>query len=109
MLAVDAHIMAVDFESTGVVSGYPDEPWQIGIVPIMGGKPVMEQAYETFIRVSADRPFNPCAPGSWKLVREQLAEAKPLPKELVTPPVKKINFLLAFATEHSFYFRDIGR
>lgn len=78
MLAKDAYLVAVDFESTGAVSGYPDEPWQIGVVPVVGGRVVMDQAYESYLRVPADRPFNPVAPGSWGTVRSRLAVAPTL-------------------------------
>jgi len=79
MLAREAQLVAVDFESTGTVAGYPDEPWQIGIVPIVNGEPDISRAYETYIRVSIDRPFNPCAPGHWRDVRDRLARAPSLP------------------------------
>ena len=29
--------VAVDFETTGSVPGYPNEPWQIGLAPIRAG------------------------------------------------------------------------
>jgi DNA polymerase III epsilon subunit-like protein len=79
MLARNAHIVAVDFESTGVVAGYPDEPWQIGLVPIVGGHPVISGSFTCYLRVAEDRPFNPCTPGSWRLRRHELAVAKTLP------------------------------
>lgn len=79
MLAKDAHWVAVDFESTGSVAGYPEEPWQIGVVPVEQGQVKIGRAYESYIRVAADRPFSPFAPGSWRRVREKLAEAPSLP------------------------------
>jgi len=79
MLARDAQLVAVDFESTGSVPGYPDEPWQIGVVPIDKGQVLIGRAYESYIQVSAERPFSPFAPGSWRLVRDRLADAPTLP------------------------------
>ena len=79
MLAREAHLVAVDFESTGSVPGYPDEPWQIGLVAVIQGQPDPAGLYETYIRVASDRPFNPCAPGNWRKIRETIADAKSLP------------------------------
>ena len=84
MLAREAHLVAVDFESTGTVPGYPDEPWQIGIVPIAGGKPDPSGVHERYIQVASDRPFNPCAPGSWRKVRAEIAAALPLAEMVPT-------------------------
>jgi len=82
MKAAEAQLVAIDFESTGPIAGYPDEPWQIGLVTIRQGRVAIETAREFLIRVSPDRPFNPCAPGSWRTQREQLAEATSLPELL---------------------------
>ena len=82
MLARDAQLVAVDFESTGSVAGYRDEPWQVACVPIRGGCVQVEEGLELFLRVAADRPFNPCAPGSWRERREQLAHAPTLDEAL---------------------------
>jgi len=81
-LARAASFVSVDFESTGTVPGYPDEPWQIGVVPIEKGQVMIGRSYESFIRVWAERPFSPFAPGSWRLVRDQLARAPTLPDML---------------------------
>lgn len=78
MLACETTIVAVDFETTGAVPGYPDQPWQVGIVPIRGGRPDMGGAVDRWLQVPADRPFNPMAPGSWRRVRDQLAAAPSL-------------------------------
>ena len=79
MLISETNLIAIDFETTGTVPGYPDAPWQIGIVPIRHGRPDPTGAIDQFLRVEADRPFNPMAPGSWRLVRDQLADASTLP------------------------------
>ncbi len=74
--------MAVDFETTGTVPGYPDLPWQVGIVPIRGGQPDMDGAVDGLLHVPLERPFNPMAPGSWRLVRDKLAAAPTLSDQL---------------------------
>ena len=70
----DAILTVLDFESTGVVRGHPDEPWQVGMVEMQGGR-VTGRFYENWLRVSADRPFNPYAPGRHAEIRSVLAGA----------------------------------
>lgn len=77
-LAREAKLFAVDFESTGHAPGYTDEPWQIGIVPVVAGEVDFTNAYVRYLRVPPDRPFSPFAPGSWRLVRDELATAPAL-------------------------------
>ena len=45
MLAIESTIPVLDFETTGTVPGYPDEPWQIGIVLLRNGQVVENSAY----------------------------------------------------------------
>lgn len=78
MLAREATFVAVDFESTGHAPGYPDEPWQIGLVPVVRGEINMHDAFVTYLHVSPERPFSPFAPGSWRMVRPALSTAPPL-------------------------------
>ncbi len=73
-----ADLVAVDFESTGSVPGYLDQPWQIGLVLVRNAEVVMEAAFTSYLFVDEKRPFNPCAPGSWRLVRHELASAPEL-------------------------------
>lgn len=73
ILAREARLVAVDFESTGHTPGYPDQPWQIGVVPLVRGEVVITESFESYLQVPVDRPFNPFAPGSWRLARESLA------------------------------------
>ncbi len=68
-------LVSIDFETTGVVKGYPSEPWQLGLVVIENGVPVPESTWETLFRVAADRPFSPRAPGRWAEMRDQIAAA----------------------------------
>ena len=56
--ARDVEIVVVDFEGTGVVEGYPDEPWQVGMVRVRGGRVVVGEQFESLLRVG-DRPFSP--------------------------------------------------
>ncbi len=77
----DAEITVLDYESTGSLSGYANEPWQIGMVSLRGGKVDPDSLFESLLRVDANRPFNPHAPGRHALLRDAIAEA-PTPQEL---------------------------
>lgn len=77
MLAVEASITVVDFETTGVLEGYADEPWQIGSIRFEGGHPVPDTAFTSLLRIG-DRPFSPYAPGRHDQIREQLKTAPTL-------------------------------
>jgi DNA polymerase III epsilon subunit-like protein len=81
MAIVDAEITVLDFESTGSLRGYPNEPWQIGMVSLKCGKVDSGSMFESLLRVDANRPFNPHAPGRHALLRDEIAEA-PSPQEL---------------------------
>ncbi|HMP73088.1 MAG TPA: exonuclease domain-containing protein [Kiritimatiellia bacterium] len=74
MLARESVLVAIDFETTGVVSGFGDDPWQIGMVRLRGGRVMMEETYERLLGVG-DRPFNPMAPGQHHRLREALRTA----------------------------------
>ena len=67
--------VSLDFETTGVVPGWPNEPWQLGLVVIEDGRPVPGTQWETYFRVAPDRPFSRRAPGRWAEMRETLAQA----------------------------------
>ena len=67
--------VALDFETTGVVAGFPNEPWQLGLVVIEDGQILPETKWETYFRVDAARPFSPRAPGRWAELRTELAAA----------------------------------
>ena len=70
-------IVALDFETTGPAGGWPNEPWQLGIVELDPGSfDVMpETKWETFFRIDPERPFSPRAPGRWAQMRSELASA----------------------------------
>ena len=72
-------ITVLDFETTGVVRGWPVEPWQVGLVRVRCGQIVAEERREQLLRVAADRPFNPHAPGRHGRLRHELAQAPDLP------------------------------
>ncbi|MGN0853510.1 MAG: exonuclease domain-containing protein [Kiritimatiellia bacterium] len=67
--------VSLDFETTGAVPGWPNEPWQLGLVAVEDGVPVAGTQWETYFRVAADRPFSRRAPGRWAELRETLALA----------------------------------
>lgn len=77
MQAAALTIAVIDFETTGPVAGYPDEPWQVGLVRLEQGRVVPESAWTSLLRVG-DRPFNPFAPGRHAEVRGALAVAPTL-------------------------------
>ena len=78
---VDLEITVLDYESTGVFAGYPNEPWQIGMVSLKAGKVVLDSMFGSLLRVDAGRPFNPHAPGRHAMLRNEIAEA-PAPQDL---------------------------
>lgn len=65
---------ALDFETTGTVKGWPNEPWQLGLVKIEDGVVLPETRWETLLHVG-DRPFSPRAVGRYSELREELAAA----------------------------------
>lgn len=70
----------IDFETTGSVEGYPNEPWQIGMTHFADARVQPEYRCARYLRIAADRPFNVYAPGRHARIRDQLAEAPTLPK-----------------------------
>jgi DNA polymerase III epsilon subunit-like protein len=76
--ARQARFAVIDFETTGAVTGWPVEPWQVGVVTVCAGR-VEPAGYESLLRVAEDRPFNPRAPGRHGRLRARLARAPSLP------------------------------
>lgn len=68
-------IIALDFETTGTVRGWPNEPWQLGWVAIEDGEVLPETAQDILFQIPFDRPFSPRAPGRWTECRAELAAA----------------------------------
>ncbi len=81
MAIFDAEITVLDYETTGSLRGYTNEPWQIGMVTLKNGKVDAESMFESLLRVDADRPFNSHAPGRHSVLRSEISEA-PSPQEL---------------------------
>jgi DNA polymerase III epsilon subunit-like protein len=87
MAIFDAEITVLDYESTGSLPGYANEPWQIGLVSLKAGRVDAASRFESLLRVDAARPFNPHAPGRHDALREAIAEA-PTPQE-VWPEIRQ--------------------
>ncbi len=77
MLASQATLAVLDFETTGTVRNLPNEPWQIGMVLFHHGKVVTDTSFTSLLRVG-DRPFNRYAPGRHDQLRDQIAAAPTL-------------------------------
>ncbi len=75
--ARDALITALDFEGTGSVQGWPDEPWQIGMIALRQGRVDPGSAFESLLRVG-ERPFNRYAPGRHAEQRDAMKSAPAL-------------------------------
>lgn len=70
---------AVDFETTGSVAGFANEPWQIGVAAFgENGEPAAGRALDSLLRIAPDRPFNRYAPGRHASLRAELAVAPSL-------------------------------
>ncbi len=76
--AAELEMTVLDFETTGVVPGWPVEPWQLGMVAFCGGRVVPESVYESLIRIG-DRPFSRHAPGRHEFCRDALRVASTFP------------------------------
>ena len=70
---------AIDFETTGAVPGFPNEPWQVGVFAVRPG--AGPATFESLLRIAPDRPFNRYAPGRHASLRAELAAA-PAPAEV---------------------------
>ncbi|MFA5687951.1 MAG: 3'-5' exonuclease [Kiritimatiellales bacterium] len=77
MLIRETAVTVLDFETTGAVPGFDNEPWQIGLVVLRAGKIDPASLFETLICVDANRPFNAYAPGKHHALRDAIAGAPP--------------------------------
>jgi DNA polymerase III epsilon subunit-like protein len=68
-------LVALDFETTGVVSGYANEPWQIGLVELKQGCVHEATQWESYLRIDVTRPMNPHTPGRHTQLRNLLAQS----------------------------------
>ena len=66
--------VAIDFETTGSVPGFPVEPWQVGLAPIHRKDVSSENLFESLLRID-ERPFNRYAPGRHAKLRVELASS----------------------------------
>ncbi len=73
----DVRIIALDFEGTGAVQGWPDEPWQIGLIALKDGRMDPAGCFESLLQIG-DRPFNRYAPGRHAEKREPMRTAPTL-------------------------------
>ena len=81
MAIFNARVTVLDYETTGTVNGFPNEPWQIGMVTLERGKIAADSQFESWLKIDPNRPFNPHAPGRHAAIRDELAAA-PTPLEL---------------------------
>ena len=77
MLARETVITVIDFESTRVVPGYTDEPWQVGLVCVERGRLRPASRFSSLLRVGS-RPFSRHAPGRHAALRGEIARAPAL-------------------------------
>lgn len=70
-------LAVIDFETTGSVRGFENEPWQVGLVYLIDGEVCTDGGLDSLIRISPDRPFNPMVPGRHRELRSELAKAAP--------------------------------
>ena len=81
MAIFNAEITVLDFESTGSLRGFANEPWQVGMVSLIKGRVNPDSLFESLLYVDSSRPFNPHAPGRHARRRDEIASA-PTPQEL---------------------------
>jgi DNA polymerase III epsilon subunit-like protein len=74
MLAREATITVIDFEGTGSLPGYPNQPWQVGLVTLRCGKVDTDSIFGSLLHVG-DRPFSRHAPGRHAELRDSIRSA----------------------------------
>lgn len=73
MAIFDIELTVFDYETTGTVRGFKNEPWQIGMVSLKRNRIDEDSLYESLLRIDAGRPFNPHAPGRHAQLRGELS------------------------------------
>lgn len=69
-------LLALDFETTGTVRGFPCLPWQLGAVTLRAGRvDLSAPRFDTFLRVPETWPFSSHAPGTHRANRAAIAAA----------------------------------
>jgi DNA polymerase III subunit epsilon len=71
----ELEITVFDFETTGTLQGFENEPWQIGMVSLRQGRVDATTMFESLLRVDGTRPFNRHAPGRHAQLRTEIAAA----------------------------------
>ncbi len=67
---------ALDFETTGIVKGYDNLPWQLGAITLKGGRVDLTSPFiDTYLHVPETHPFSKHAPGTFRTHRAEIAEA----------------------------------
>ncbi len=77
MFANQAAYTVIDFETTGMVEGFPNVPWQVGMVYFAGGTMQADHVFQSLLNVGR-RPFNPYAPGRHAQLRNEILSAPTL-------------------------------
>lgn len=75
MLIRKTTLTVLDFETTGDVPGFGNEPWQVGAIALQNGRVLADRSFESLICVDVNRPFNAYAPGDHHKRREEIAAA----------------------------------
>ena len=71
-------MVAIDFETTGVVDGQSAQPWQIGLVRLRAGRVRIEESHQRLLHVPVARTFHPRAPGRHETLRAEIEAAPTL-------------------------------
>jgi DNA polymerase III subunit epsilon len=82
-----AIITVIDFETTGPVYHYPDEPWQIGLVQLIDGRLEPKAMFDSLLKVGI-RPANKYVPGRYDELKKEVAAAPSL--QQLWPQLKKM-------------------
>jgi DNA polymerase III epsilon subunit-like protein len=73
--ASETPITVLDYESTGSLRGFPNEPWQIGMVSLVKGQVDPASMFDSLLRIDINRPFNLHAPGRHDMLRHEMTVA----------------------------------
>jgi len=99
MLLRECIITVLDFETTGPVADYPDEPWQIGLVVVENGKINPEKSLDRFLYIG-NRPISYYVPGRHARIRHLLKKSPRL--------IELWNELRVFIDDHVLAAHNTG-
>ena len=74
-MEANIELTAIDFETTGSVPGYQNQPWQIGLVSLTSTE--LYNQFDSLLYIG-ERPFNKYAPGRHAQLREELKQSPKL-------------------------------